>query len=137
MSRGGAFGCAAAMFLAAEVQSLALGQYFFRGFRLGLRVRAAIGQVCVRPTTGHSRGTSEAPPRHFRGTSEALPRHLRGTSEVPFGQVVYDKALRMTAEQRACFGVGPIVSYMQIDAAKIADAAPRLHAMPEPRDSSP
>jgi len=50
---------------------------------------------------------------------------------------VYDKALRMTAEQRACFGVGPIVSYMQIDAAKIADAAPRLHAVPEPRDSSP
>eukprot|EP00300_Choanocystis_sp_HF-7_P014604 c18745_g1_i2.p1 GENE.c18745_g1_i2~~c18745_g1_i2.p1 ORF type:complete len:1536 (+),score=408.64 c18745_g1_i2:44-4651(+) len=33
---------ALAMFLSIEVQSLAMGQYFFRGFRQGLRVRAAI-----------------------------------------------------------------------------------------------
>eukprot|EP00965_Chrysotila_dentata_P115723 3824470-Pleurochrysis_carterae.AAC.2 len=35
----------ASMFGVACVQSLALGQYFWRGFRLGLRLRVAIGQA--------------------------------------------------------------------------------------------
>ena len=40
-----AFLCAGGMFISATAQSLALGQYFFRGFRLGLNVRVAVGQV--------------------------------------------------------------------------------------------
>jgi len=87
LSPAAAYLCALGMFVAAEVQSVALGQYFFRGFRLGLRMKAAIGQV------------------------------------------VYEKALRMTPEERSSVGVGPIVSFMQIDAAKVADAVPYLHAL--------
>lgn len=37
--------CALSMFLANSVKSLALGMYFFRGFRLGLRSKCATGQV--------------------------------------------------------------------------------------------
>ena len=68
-----------------SIKSLVLGQYFWRGFRLGLRSRAAIGQV------------------------------------------VYAKALSLAHEGRQEFGVGAIVSYMQIDAQKVADALPYLH----------
>ena len=37
--------CALGMFVANSAKSLALGQYFFRGFRLGLRAKSAIGQL--------------------------------------------------------------------------------------------
>ena len=42
---GRGYGLAGAMLAAATLESLAMGQYFFRGFRLGLRVRAAIAQL--------------------------------------------------------------------------------------------
>ena len=80
-----AFLCAGGMFISATAQSLALGQYFFRGFRLGLNVRVAVGQV------------------------------------------VYAKALALPFRERQRFGTGAIVSYMQIDAGKLADALPYLH----------
>eukprot|EP00301_Raphidiophrys_heterophryoidea_P005610 c12337_g2_i1.p1 GENE.c12337_g2_i1~~c12337_g2_i1.p1 ORF type:complete len:1012 (+),score=248.52 c12337_g2_i1:94-3129(+) len=76
---------AAGLFLCNEVQSVALGQYFFRGLRLGLRVRAA---VC---------------------------------------SLVYSKSLHLSYASRARFGIGRIVSLMQIDAQKICDAVPYLH----------
>lgn len=75
----------ALLFGGATVQSLAIAQYFQRGYRLGLRVRAGIGQA------------------------------------------VYRKALALSHEERARFGVGAIVSYMQIDAAKLGDSMPYLH----------
>jgi hypothetical protein len=37
--------------------------------------------------------------------------------------VVYDKSIRLTAAHRSSIGVGPIVSYMQIDAAKASTRA--------------
>ena len=73
------------MFVSATAQSLALGQYFFRGFRLGLHVRVAVGHT------------------------------------------VYTKALALPFRERQRFGTGAIVSYMQIDAGKLADALPYLH----------
>jgi len=76
---------ALAMLGANTVKSLASGQYFWRGFRLGLHTRVAVGQH------------------------------------------VYGKALSLVHEQRNEFGVGAIVSYMQIDATKIGDALPYLH----------
>lgn len=82
-----AYLCAVAMLASSSLQSLALGQYFWRGFRLGLRIRVAIGQV------------------------------------------VYQKALRLPYEERQRFGIGAIVSHMQIDAAKIGDAMAYLHAI--------
>ncbi len=84
-SQGGILLVVLGMVLSQAVQSLALGQYFWRGFRLGLHVRTAVGQV------------------------------------------VYTKSLALTSEQRGRFGVGAIVSYMQIDATKLADAAPYMH----------
>ena len=78
---------AVAMFGANCAKSLILGQYFWRGFRLGLRTRAAVGQV------------------------------------------VYSKALNLAHEQRQAFGTGSIVSYMQIDAQKMADALPYMHLL--------
>ena len=78
---------ACCMFLANTIKSFVLGQYFWRGFRLGLRCRAAIGQV------------------------------------------VYAKALSLAHDGRQEFGVGAIVSYCQIDAGKIADAAPYMHLL--------
>eukprot|EP00936_MAST-01D_sp_MAST-1D-sp1_P000713 g713.t1 len=79
------YGYAAAMLAAATVESLAMGQYFFRGYRLGYRVRSSIAQA------------------------------------------VFSKAMRLTFESRRSFGVGAIVSYMQIDSDKIANAVPYLH----------
>jgi len=76
---------AAGIFLGATVQSLAIGQYFFRGFRLGLRARASISQA------------------------------------------VYVKAMKLSYEAAQEHSTGSIVSYMQIDAQKIADATPYLH----------
>ena len=78
---------AVGMFAANCFKSIVLGQYFWRGFRLGLRTRAAVGQV------------------------------------------VYRKALALAHEQRQEFGTGAIVSYMQIDAQKLADALPYLHLL--------
>jgi hypothetical protein len=73
------------LFAAATCQSWCVGQYFFRGFKLGLRIRAAVNQC------------------------------------------VYRKALVLSYEARQEFGVGAIVSYMQIDAQKLMDSAPYLH----------
>ncbi|KOO23503.1 multidrug resistance-associated protein 3, partial [Chrysochromulina tobinii] len=78
---------AVGIFAANCFKSIVLGQYFWRGFRLGLRTRAAVGQV------------------------------------------VYRKALALAHEQRQEFGTGAIVSYMQIDAQKLADALPYLHLL--------
>jgi ABC-type multidrug transport system fused ATPase/permease subunit len=76
---------AVGLFAAATCQSWCVGQYFFRGFKLGLRIRAAVNQC------------------------------------------VYRKALRLSHEARQEFGIGAIVSYMQIDAQKLMDATPYLH----------
>ena len=73
------------MLVAATVESLAMGQYFFRGYRLAYRVRSAIAQA------------------------------------------VFEKALRLTYGASREFGEGAIVSYMQIDADKLANAIPYLH----------
>jgi hypothetical protein len=75
------------MFLANSIKSLALGQYFFRGFRLGLRSKCATGQM------------------------------------------VFEKALALAHEERAAFGTGAIVSFMQIDAGRLSDALPYLHLL--------
>ena len=48
---------------------------------------------------------------------------------VAVGQHVYGKALSLVHEQRNEFGVGAIVSYMQIDASKMGDALPYLHLL--------
>ena len=87
-SNASAILCALAMFFTNSVKSLVMGQYFWRGFRLGLRTRNAVGQV------------------------------------------VYAKALALAHEGRQEFGVGAIVSFMQIDAQKLADACPYLHMLP-------
>ncbi|KAG8463488.1 hypothetical protein KFE25_004999 [Diacronema lutheri] len=79
------YGYTAVLFLGATIQSLAIGQYFQRGYILSLRARAGIGQA------------------------------------------VYRKALSLSYEAKARFGVGAIVSFMQIDAAKLGDAFPYLH----------
>jgi ATP-binding cassette subfamily C (CFTR/MRP) protein 1 len=86
-SNASAILCALAMFCSNSIKSLVMGQYFWRGFRLGLRTRNAVGQV------------------------------------------VYAKALSLAHEGRQEFGVGAIVSYMQIDAQKLADAAPYMHLL--------
>jgi ATP-binding cassette subfamily C (CFTR/MRP) protein 1 len=75
----------AAIFISTEIESIALGQYFFRGMRQGLRVRAAICSL------------------------------------------VYHKSLALSLDARSRFGVGRVVSLMQIDAQKICDAIPYLH----------
>ena len=75
------------MFAANSLKSMILGQYFWRGFRLGLRTRASVGQA------------------------------------------VYAKALKLAHEQRSEFGTGAVVSYMQIDAQKLADALPYMHLL--------
>ena len=75
------------MLVANTIKSLTLGQYFWRGFRCGLRSRTAISQV------------------------------------------VYAKALALSHEGRQEFGIGAMVSYMQIDAQKIADAIPYMHLL--------
>ena len=85
LSPSAAILCGLAMFAANSVKSIANNQYFFRGFRLGLRTRVAVGQH------------------------------------------VFGKALSLVHEQRNEFGVGAVVSYMQIDASKIADSLPYLH----------
>ena len=43
------------------------------------------------------------------------------------GQSVYEKALTLDYEQRERFGIGKIVSYMQVDSAKLAGATTYLH----------
>eukprot|EP00935_MAST-01C_sp_MAST-1C-sp1_P001881 g1881.t1 len=73
------------LFAAATAQSWCVGQYFFRGFKLGLRVRAAVNQS------------------------------------------VYRKAMHLSYTARQEFGIGAIVSFMQIDAQKLMDATPYLH----------
>jgi len=87
LSTSAAVLCAIGMFASNTLQSLALGQYFFRGYRLSLHVKAAVGQL------------------------------------------VYVKALSLDHRQRQAFGVGAIVSYMQIDASKLGDAIPYLHVL--------
>ena len=72
LSPSAAILCALAMFAANSVKSMANNQYFFRGFRLGLRTRVAVGQH------------------------------------------VFGKALSLVHEQRNEFGVGAVVSYMQV-----------------------
>ena len=86
-SNASAILCALAMFCTNSIKSLVMGQYFWRGFRLGLRTRNAVGQV------------------------------------------IYAKALALAHEGRQEFGVGAIVSFMQIDAQKLADAAPYMHLL--------
>ena len=76
---------AGGIFIGATIQSLAMGQYFFRGFRLGLRIRASIAQL------------------------------------------VYVKAMRLSYDAGQDHTTGSIVSYMQIDAQKLADATPYMH----------
>ena len=48
-------------------------------------------------------------------------------SRTAISQVVYAKALALSHEGRQEFGIGAMVSYMQIDAQKIADAIPYMH----------
>ena len=73
------------IFLSGTFESLAMGQYFMRGFRQALRMKAAIAAL------------------------------------------VYHKSLRLSHDARREYGVGKIVSYMQIDADKLGSAAPYLH----------
>ena len=73
------------MLAAATVESLNMGQYFFRGYRLAYRARSAIAQA------------------------------------------VFEKALRLTYGASREFGEGAIVSFMQIDADKLANSIPYLH----------
>ena len=42
-------------------------------------------------------------------------------------QLVFDKALALTPAAKSGFGVGAIVSFLQIDAKKVSAAAPLLH----------
>jgi hypothetical protein len=56
---------AAFLFVGATVQSLAIAQYFQRGYRLGLRARAGIGQLVYRkslcvPTRNAQRNAQHA-----------------------------------------------------------------------------
>eukprot|EP00325_Prymnesiales_sp_UTEX-LB-985_P002192 CAMPEP_0174706310 /NCGR_PEP_ID=MMETSP1094-20130205/9208_1 /TAXON_ID=156173 /ORGANISM="Chrysochromulina brevifilum, Strain UTEX LB 985" /LENGTH=950 /DNA_ID=CAMNT_0015904565 /DNA_START=44 /DNA_END=2892 /DNA_ORIENTATION=+ len=46
---------------------------------------------------------------------------------VSIGQMVYAKALKLDYEQRERFGIGKIVSYMQVDAGKLAMAVTYIH----------
>ena len=73
------------MLVANSIKSLAMGQYFFRGFRQSLHVQAGIGQL------------------------------------------VYTHSLSLAHEERNKVGSGAIVSFMQVDAAKMGDAIPYMH----------
>ena len=50
-------------------------------------------------------------------------RRLILWTQASVGQLVYRKALRLAHDERQTFGVGPIVSYMQVDSVKLANAA--------------
>ena len=82
-----AYAFALALFVCGAAVSLVMGQYFLRGFRLGLRIQVAMSHC------------------------------------------VFIKALSLSYEERHRFGIGSIVSYMQIDAAKINEAVPYLHSI--------
>ena len=47
--------------------------------------------------------------------------------QVAIGQMVYKQALALDYEQRERFGIGAIVSHMQVDSTKIAHTVPFLH----------
>ena len=80
-----AYAYAVCMFVALVVLSVAMGQYFMRGFRLGLNFQVGVAAE------------------------------------------VFSKALVLTYEEQQRFGIGAIVSYMQVDAMKLADALPYMH----------
>ena len=54
-------------------------------------------------------------------------RRLSVWTQAAAGDVVYRKALSLPYAERQRFGVGPIVSYMQVDAQKLANGAVMIH----------
>ncbi|KAL1499953.1 hypothetical protein AB1Y20_012634 [Prymnesium parvum] len=56
-----------------------------------------------------------------------LGTRLSMQTQVSVGQLVYQQALSIDYEQRERFGIGMIVSHMQVDAGKIARTIPYLH----------
>lgn len=66
-------------------------------------------------------------PNSSASSSLHLSCSIRGPLLAPRPQVVFRQALALSYPARQRFGVGSIVSFMQIDAAKLADSAPYLH----------
>ncbi|KAL3931766.1 MAG: hypothetical protein SGPRY_000991, partial [Prymnesium sp.] len=128
LTNSAAFVCAIAIFVIAEVQSICLvsdlpSRANTSGAAFGLVYESAWPSDSLRSPVLSINISSPTHP----SSSLHLSCSIRGPLLAPRPQVVFRQALALSYPARQRFGVGSIVSFMQIDAAKLADSAPYLH----------